>query len=348
VGGAISAGLNPIIDANGNIPPAVLAGIETALSGGAAAALGLNVQGAATAAQNETLNNWLNHVPSNPMFLSDQQRYDNAVAACGNGDQQACASANALQAQSQQNDARLASACSGGSSSPACKAAVTAALAGGNNVQFINGTAYAFDPNAPAVTATGNPYQSIYSSSFDGQLSQSTADALQMAPVEIPGVGAAVGILGSLASSLIGDSAIIDVGIQWGKGIMGQGMPWEDYLAATQMSTGSRLPPNFKTFDFYDEATGVATSAKTLDTTTAAKIVNPTQVYSSLKGNIDAVANFTEASLGTTTLTADEITARQLEVAVPSGTTPAQWQQINSAIQYGQSMGVKLIVTPVK
>ncbi|WP_366918793.1 hypothetical protein [Burkholderia vietnamiensis] len=55
-----------------------------------------------------------------------------------------------------------------------------------------------------------------------------------------------------------------------------------------------------------------------------------------------------EASLGTRTLTADEITARQLQVAVPSGTTPAQWQQINRAIQYGQSQGVKVIVTPVK
>ncbi|WP_238145825.1 filamentous hemagglutinin N-terminal domain-containing protein [Burkholderia gladioli] len=62
IGGAISAGLNPIIDANGNIPPAMLAGIETLVGGGAAAALGFNAQGAATAAQNETLNNYLNHV----------------------------------------------------------------------------------------------------------------------------------------------------------------------------------------------------------------------------------------------------------------------------------------------
>ena len=62
IGGAVSAGLNPVIDANGNIPPAVLAGIETAVGGGIAGALGYNVQGAATAAQNETLNNWAAHV----------------------------------------------------------------------------------------------------------------------------------------------------------------------------------------------------------------------------------------------------------------------------------------------
>ena len=46
-------------------------------------------------------------------------------------------------------------------------------------------------------------------------------------------------------------------------------MPWEDYLG-TQLPAGSRLPPNVKTFDFFDRTTGVATSAKTLDTTTAA------------------------------------------------------------------------------
>ncbi|CAG9227640.1 hypothetical protein BGLA2_420081 [Burkholderia gladioli] len=39
----------------------MLAGIETLVSGGVAGALGFNVQGAATAAQNETLNNFCEH-----------------------------------------------------------------------------------------------------------------------------------------------------------------------------------------------------------------------------------------------------------------------------------------------
>ncbi|WP_082045735.1 MULTISPECIES: hypothetical protein [Pseudomonas] len=51
-------------------------------------------------------------------------------------------------------------------------------------------------------------------------------------------------------------------------------MPWEDYLG-TQLPAGSLLPPNFKTFNFFDETTGIAISAKTLDTTTAAKLANP-------------------------------------------------------------------------
>ncbi|MDR6413177.1 filamentous hemagglutinin, partial [Paraburkholderia terricola] len=344
IGGAISAGLNPIIDANGNIPPAALTAIETLVSGSVAGALGFNVQGAVTAAQNETLNNWLNHVPPSTMLLSEQQRYDNAVAACNNGDSQACDTNTALQTLSQQRDAALASACAGGSTSPTCKAAVTAALAGGNTVQLINGTAYAFDPNAPAIKAVGNPYQIAYANSFDGQLAQSTADALQFAPIEIPGVAAGVGAISSVVRSLIGDSVIIDAGIQWGKGIMGQGMPWENYLA-TQMPSGSRLPSNFKTFDFYDPVSGVATSAKTLDTTTAARLADPTQVYSSLKSNIDATINFSGYQLSGVSLTPDMIASRNLQVAVSASTTPAQWQQINNAVQYGASKGVNVKIT---
>jgi filamentous hemagglutinin family protein len=135
-------------------------------------------------------------------------------------------------------------------------------------------------------------------------------------------------------------------GIEWGKGIQGQGMPWENHLAS-QLPAGSRLPPNFKTFDFFDNATGVAISAKTLDTTTMAKVANPSQVYSSLKGNIDATVKFTEYSLGRTTLSSSQITARELQVAIPKGTTTAQWEQINRAVQYGQGKGVTVKITTV-
>ncbi|RMU70628.1 Filamentous hemagglutinin, intein-containing [Pseudomonas syringae pv. apii] len=135
-------------------------------------------------------------------------------------------------------------------------------------------------------------------------------------------------------------------GIEWGKGIQGQGMPWEDYLG-TQLPAGSRLPPNFKTFDFFDRTTGVATSAKTLDTTTAAKMANPSQVYSSLKGNIDTAAGFTEYGLKDVTVSSSQITSRELQVAVPKATTSAQWDQINRAIEYGQNKGVTVKITKV-
>ncbi|MDN7180724.1 hypothetical protein M0D69_22535 [Caballeronia sp. SEWSISQ10-4 2] len=54
--------MNPLIDSNGNIPPAALVAISMLTAGGIAGALGQNPLGAATAAENETLNNWAAHV----------------------------------------------------------------------------------------------------------------------------------------------------------------------------------------------------------------------------------------------------------------------------------------------
>jgi filamentous hemagglutinin len=64
-----------------------------------------------------------------------------------------------------------------------------------------------------------------------------------------------------------------------------------------------------------------------------AKINDPSQVYYSLKTNIDAAASFTEYGLGEMSpLTAEKITSRVVNVAIPQTTTPAQWVQINKAI----------------
>lgn len=139
----------------------------------------------------------------------------------------------------------------------------------------------------------------------------------------------------------------VDVGIKWGKGIQAQGMPWENYLEK-QLPHGSRLPKNYKAFDFFSDETGVAVSAKTLDTTTAAKLAKPAQVYSSLTRSIDAAANFTSYELRGVTLSSDMITAREVRVAVPSSTNKAQWAEIRKAVEYGRSHGVKVIVTVVK
>ena len=87
--------------------------------------------------------------------------------------------------------------------------------------------------------------------------------------------------------------------------------------------------------------------AKTLDTTTASRVADPSRIYYSLKSNVDSALNFdTPYTLSGTTLDPALITTRELRVAVPTQTTPAQWQQINRAIQYGQDNGVNVIVTP--
>ena len=172
--------------------------MTTMVGGLLAGAVGANAQGAATAAENETLNNWLNHVKPSPMQLSEQERSDAALAACNHGDAESCSTYKALQATSQQRDADLANACAGGFGSPGCRSQVAAALAGGNNVQPVNGTMYAFDPDAPAIKALPDSYQNRYAGSFDGQVAQSTLDAIQMAPIPLTGAG----VLGKVGSWL--------------------------------------------------------------------------------------------------------------------------------------------------
>ncbi|EQA2056838.1 VENN motif pre-toxin domain-containing protein, partial [Escherichia coli] len=138
-----------------------------------------------------------------------------------------------------------------------------------------------------------------------------------------------------------------EVGMQWGQGNMKQGMPWEDYVGKS-LPADARLPKNFKTFDYYDGATKTATSVKSMDTQTMAKLANPNQVYSSIKGNIDAAAKFKEYALSGRELTSSMISNREIQLAIPADTTKTQWAEINRAIEYGKSQGVKVTVTQVK
>uniref|UniRef100_UPI0036D389FE endonuclease toxin domain-containing protein n=1 Tax=Pantoea sp. sgz302252 TaxID=3341827 RepID=UPI0036D389FE len=138
-----------------------------------------------------------------------------------------------------------------------------------------------------------------------------------------------------------------EVGMKWGQGNMKQGMPWEDYVGKA-LPADARLPQNFKTFDYYDGATKTAVSAKSMDTQTMAKLANPNQVYNSIKGNIDAAANFKGYTLSNTPLTPGMVSNKEIQLAVPASTTKTQWIEINRAIEYGKSQGVAVKVTQVK
>ncbi|MBP2851788.1 VENN motif pre-toxin domain-containing protein [Dickeya oryzae] len=138
-----------------------------------------------------------------------------------------------------------------------------------------------------------------------------------------------------------------EIGMQWGAGNIKQGMPWEDYVGKA-LPENARLPQNFKTFDYYDPMTKTAVSAKSMDTQTMAKLANPNQVYSSIKGNIDAAAKFDSYTLSRRTLDSSMITSREVQLAVPTATTSAQWTEINRAIEYGKNKGVTVKVIQVK
>lgn len=138
-----------------------------------------------------------------------------------------------------------------------------------------------------------------------------------------------------------------DIGLKWGQGNMKQGMPWENYVG-TSLPADARLPPRFKTFDYYDGATKTAVGAKSLDTQTLSRLNKPNQLYTKVKGDIDAAAKFETYTLSKTPLDSSMISNREIQLAVPANTTKTQWTEINRAIEYGKSQGVTVKVTQVK
>ena len=137
------------------------------------------------------------------------------------------------------------------------------------------------------------------------------------------------------------------VGIQWNAGIAKQGYPWENYVGKS-LPADARLPPNFKTFDYYDVNTKTAISVKTLDTQTASRRAKPEQIYSTMKGYVDKVANFSEYKLSGQVLRANMIKQREIHLAVPANTNTAQRQQLQRVVEYGKSRNVQIKITEIK
>ncbi|WP_026381139.1 endonuclease toxin domain-containing protein [Afifella pfennigii] len=156
--------------------------------------------------------------------------------------------------------------------------------------------------------------------------------------------------LEELAAELRRDPADVDwpvidnPGIVWGRGIKAQGIPWEDALEATG-EFGRRLPANFKTIDFFEPATGMATSAKTLDTRALGYATHPTRVYGVVKRYVDEIARFRGNIVSTRHLTQGKIASRKIELAVPEDTAKDRVIQLRRALRYAEGLGVELRVS---
>jgi filamentous hemagglutinin len=108
------------------------------------------------------------------------------------------------------------------------------------------------------------------------------------------------------------------------------------------MPPENRLPENFKTFDFFDDASRHATSVKTLDTTTASRVRDPGRVFSALRRHVNAAADFEAYELGPVDLSSANIASRSVRVGMPLETNDAQWAQIRRAMEYAKERGVRL------
>lgn len=147
-------------------------------------------------------------------------------------------------------------------------------------------------------------------------------------------------------SGRLGDVAHnAEVEIDWDGGIVGQGIPWEGYVAK-QYPNAQKLAPGSKAFDHFDQMSGEAISDKTLNTITYSYIDNPQRIYGKLAGYVNKVADYEpRASID---VRPSLITSKTLQLAVPEYTSEEQWQYIDRAVQYGKSRGVSVIVTRIR
>jgi RHS repeat-associated protein len=176
---------------------------------------------------------------------------------------------------------------------------------------------------------------SVLGEAPNGQISSELADDLGQFERDMPTGGGGVTVAQNDALKLNNKGTLND-----------QGMPYEDLMGSVP-GVGKRLPPNFKTFDYFNDSTGVATSVKTLDTSTASRVSKPERVYSTLRRDINKAANFENYSLQGKSIDSSEISARVVRVAVPRSTNAEQWMQIQRAVQHGREVGVEVIVETV-
>ena len=203
---------------------------------------------------------------------------------------------------------------------------------------------------------------------FSQRVAQNVGDATQLiaeffAPgTVIKGIGSASKIVGASKFRAAigerfglfkGDISGAKIGLNWEGAIGGEtgyGMAFENWLAKLPEFSGIRLPKNFKTFDFWDRTSGRAVSAKTLNTNTPARLLNPDGIYGTLKGYVDKTLDFTGYSKGMVppeSLDVRMIRTREIQLGIPANTGKAQMEQIQRAIDYGRLNNVDIKITRI-
>ncbi|WP_449412391.1 two-partner secretion domain-containing protein [Pandoraea soli] len=170
IGGALGSALNSIFDPSQVLPPELHVGFLGLAGALVAGALGQDANAAATAAQNETQNNWLKHKAEGINKPSEADQLKAAASACsasGSLNSESCGKLNELRAASLARDQALTSACADAGSA-ACMLAVADAKANGNVVfRASNGQMFAVDP-ADSQILSGDP--NLKATLFEKQL----------------------------------------------------------------------------------------------------------------------------------------------------------------------------------
>ena len=109
---------------------------------------------------------------------------------------------------------------------------------------------------------------------------------------------------------------------------------------------------NFKTFDFYNPSTQTAISAKSMDTISSFNGTNGLKsLEKQMKSYVDDTLAFkrdAQKGGGPFVLTKDKVKNREVQIAIPEGTSKAKMQVIKNMVNYGKQNNVKVIVTVTK
>jgi filamentous hemagglutinin len=143
---------------------------------------------------------------------------------------------------------------------------------------------------------------------------------------------------------------IEDTGMQFGKGIVNQGKPFEAYVQS-QLPDGTldlnSVKSNFSTFDHLTPD-GTAISTKTMDTVGSVTYQNPSAITRTLNGYVDDMVGFEGDGKGLFRLAPNMITGKEMQLGIPYNTSAEQMAAISQSVQYAANQGVKIVVTKVK
>ncbi|MEG0416676.1 MAG: hypothetical protein RR565_11140 [Erysipelothrix sp.] len=107
---------------------------------------------------------------------------------------------------------------------------------------------------------------------------------------------------------------------------------------------GNNTGSNYPVIDKIDE-NGVVTSVKSRDLS-AKTYQNGKTLENTIKKDIDKLAGYKGANWGGTNIKPNQITGKQLQIVIPNqAITQSQINSINSAIEYGNTNGIKIIIT---
>jgi filamentous hemagglutinin len=128
----------------------------------------------------------------------------------------------------------------------------------------------------------------------------------------------------------------------WKLGPGNRGFKLEDIYADNFSSAGDKLPPGFKTFDFYNKETGAATSLKSVDLTSKT-YQDANRLSKRLSGFVNSAAHFTNYTRSGYLLDSSRIASRSVVVVIPAAQVSMdQVDALYNAYEYGVSKGVSV------